>query len=250
MAEPEALGKALGQFLGEAGFTARAAVAGLPARWLLVKPKEVPPADPATLADLLRLQAEGEFSSELRDLVYEYAGDPAAAATGDSRSVLMMATGRKHVDAAVQMCEAAGLRLLAVTPSAVALGAATVRGLGANAMVLATGQAGGELTSQNGAFPSAIRHLRLGDRTFAGELRRAMSAMPSNGVRRQLVVWDGGGQQLSLGALRENLGILGTSRRPARAGGRHIRRCRERKKQRIRGSRRLGAGRHRWRQRQ
>jgi len=36
------LGKALGEFLRERGFSARRAVVGLPLRWAVVKPKEVP----------------------------------------------------------------------------------------------------------------------------------------------------------------------------------------------------------------
>ena len=64
-------GAALAEFLRQKQFTARHAVVGLPAKWLLVKTKEVPPADSKTASDLLRLQAEGDFSSELRDLVFE-----------------------------------------------------------------------------------------------------------------------------------------------------------------------------------
>src|SRR5207248_1965427 len=88
-AEPAALGKALAQFLRENNFTARATVVGLPARWVLVKSKEVPPADASTLAELLLLQAESEFSSEFKDLVYEYAGDAGAGPLG---TVILIAT--------------------------------------------------------------------------------------------------------------------------------------------------------------
>lgn len=202
--DPVTLGKALGQFLHDNHFTARAAVVGLPARWLLVKPKDVPPADAATLADLLRLQAEGEFSTELRDLVYEYAGDPAA--TG-SRSVLLLATQRKHVEAARAMGDAANVDVLAVTPSAVVLGASTASAMGGDPMVLAIGQSGSELTAQAGPFPTAIRYLRSAgqEKAFIGELRRAISSAPSNGKRHELVVWDGGG--LPAGSLNESLGL-------------------------------------------
>ena len=83
--KPEELGTALAEFLRENKFSAKSAVFGLPARWLVVKAKEVPPADPSTLANLLRLQAEGEFSSELKDLVYDYAAD---TSLGYPKSVL------------------------------------------------------------------------------------------------------------------------------------------------------------------
>ena len=78
-----AIGAALAEFLREHKFTARTAVIGLPAKWLLVKTKEVPPADESVAADMLRLQAEGEFSSELKDLVFDYAGAPSTASAYD-----------------------------------------------------------------------------------------------------------------------------------------------------------------------
>jgi Tfp pilus assembly protein PilN len=189
--EPAALGAALGQFLKENDFTAKAAVVGIPARWLVVKPKDVPPADAKTVAELLRLQAEGEFSSELKDLVYDY------AAGGDAhvaRSVLLIATARKYVDAAVAICTAAKLNAIAVMPSAVALSAAT-GAVSKDALVLTISGAGAELTAQSKGVPSAIRHLNGPgqERSFVGELRRAVSALPSNGTAREMVVWDPAG---------------------------------------------------------
>jgi hypothetical protein len=214
--EPAALGALLGEFLRDQKFTARSAVVGLPARWLVVKPKEVPPADSATLTDLLRIQAEGEFSSELKDLVYDYTADLTG---GQPKSVLLLATGRKYIDAVTAMCEAANLTAVIVTPSAVALGAATGRSTGAkNPLVLAISPAGAELTAQSGGVANDIRHLRGpgADRPFVGELRRAISGMPpasTNGTARELVLWsaagDGGFDSASLGT---TLGM------PVRAG--------------------------------
>ena len=42
-AESAQLGAAVGEFLREQKFTAKSAVVGLPARWLVVKSKDVPP---------------------------------------------------------------------------------------------------------------------------------------------------------------------------------------------------------------
>ena len=72
--QPEALGHALRHFIKEQGFSARSAVFGIAAKSVLTKSKEIPPVDPSLAADLLRLQVESEFSSELKDLVYDYAG--------------------------------------------------------------------------------------------------------------------------------------------------------------------------------
>ncbi len=200
-AVPAALGEALAAFLRDQRFTARNAVVGLPARWLIVKPKDVPPTDPATLAELLRLQAEGEFSAELKDLVYDYAAD---ATGGQPKSVLLIATPQRYVDGAVALCDAAKLTAVAVTPSAVALGAATAAtGGGSTPIVLAVGPAGAELTAQVGAAPSAIRYLRgpAGGTPFLGELRRAVSTLPTavGSAARHMVLWGTDADAESLG---------------------------------------------------
>ena len=216
-ANPAELGTALAAFLRDQKFTARHAVVGLPAKWLIVKPKAVPPADPATLAELLRLQAEGEFSSELKDLTYDYAAD---ATAGHPTSVLLLATPQRYVDAAVAMCDAAKLTAAAVTPSAVALGSATAaEANGTSSIVMAVGPAGAELTAQVGQAPAAIRHFRTpagggavgDDKPFLGELRRAVSTLPvaAAGSARQMVLW---GTPADAAALGVSLGI------PVRAG--------------------------------
>jgi hypothetical protein len=189
-----ALGKALGEFLRANGFAARHAAVGIPVRWLAVKAKDVPPADAATLAEILRLQTEGEFSAELKELVYDY--------TGASPSVMLIATQKKYVDAAAALCEAAGLTAVAVTPSAVALGSATSRTTSADAMVLAVSAAGAEFTAQNGTSPVAVKPLRSAS---TGEVRRAVSAVSSHASPRELVLWDGLG--VDARALGSGLGI-------------------------------------------
>ena len=74
LANIPALSRPFSQFLRQNGFTSRQMVVGLPTNWLLVKSKEVPPSTAAMAANMLRLQAESDFSSELADLVYDYAG--------------------------------------------------------------------------------------------------------------------------------------------------------------------------------
>jgi hypothetical protein len=203
IATPAALGAALGEFLRKSDFSAKTAVIGIPARWLVVKPKEVPPTDAKTLANLLRLQAEGEFSSELKDLIYDF------AAGGDSqiaRSVLLIATSRKYVDAAVELATAAKLNAAAVMPSAVALSAAT-GAVSKDALVLTISGSGAELTAQSEGVPNAIRHLNRAEqeKSFVGELRRAVSALPGNGKAREMVLWDHG--SMDAGSLGKSLGF-------------------------------------------
>lgn len=205
--DPVALGQALAKFLRENGFSAGAAVVGIPVKWLAAKPKEVPPTDPATLANMLRLQAESEFSSELKDLVYEYVG-------GASGSVLLLATPRRHIEWAGQLCQAAKLKLAAVTPSALALGV----GLEKASLVLSVGTGGSELTALSGGVSSAIRHLRSPDPRgpFVSELRRTVSTLPRLENGREIILWEGGGmdatalaQELGVAVRRGELGSLG-----------------------------------------
>lgn len=205
IADPAKLGEALRGFLDGNGFGNNTAVIGLPARWLVVKSKSVPPTDSATLADLLRLQAEGEFTSELKDLVHDYY--PGQAETPSE--VLLVATQKKYVDAAESLCQAAKLQLAGVTSSTIALADASSPG---GAMMLAVSPAGAELYGRHGQTVR-ISHLRSGgtERAFVGELRRAVSTIPANGGGRELILWDGAG--LSATTLANELGF------PVRAGG-------------------------------
>ena len=200
----EAFGAALGAFRRDKGFTARSVVVGLPAKWLVVKPKEVPQTDAATLADLLRLGAEAEFSSELKELVYDFVVSDDGGA-GDS--VLLVATQRKYVEAVTAACEAAKLSAVAVTSSALVLGDATAKASGPNGMVLAVSAGGAELTVRRNGAASVIRHLRGPDQpaAFVSAVRRVVSTLPSSGGDRELVLWDQTGMDAKL--LGEQLGV-------------------------------------------
>ncbi len=208
----ESLGTAFAEFLKESGISVRHAVVGIPAKWVVVKTKQVPPADPPVIAESLRLQAEGDFSAALSDLVYDYAGQ---TSTAEARQVLLMATPKRYIDQVQAVAKAARLDLVAVTPSAASLGWATNRSC-RDAMVLTLGAAGAEFTAQCGTSPSVLRHLGPVPVTgpgpmFLSELRRTASMVPAappfakpldpaatpaangNGkaVGRELIVWNG-----------------------------------------------------------
>jgi len=206
------LGKALAKLLKEKGIAARNAVIGLPARWLLVKPKEVPAADDATVAGMLRLEAESEFSSELKDLVFDFARQSQGAS---GNTVLLVATQRRYLDALAAMCDAARLDPIAVTSSAIALARATAQGQlngskaggERNLLVLTLGATASELTAQHGALPDAVRHLRPSNPQppFVNELRRAVSMLGGGSSDRQLILW--GDAELDARALGDQLGF-------------------------------------------
>jgi Tfp pilus assembly PilM family ATPase len=142
LSNPEALGGAFKEFLKAKQFSARSAVMGLPAKRLLTRRKEVPPASPAVVASTLRMQTEAEFSAELDNLVIDYAGH---ASTAEASTVLVVATQRVGVDELSAMARAAGVKLHGITSTTAALGRATSRLPGGDGLVLNLGSAGAEL---------------------------------------------------------------------------------------------------------
>jgi hypothetical protein len=206
LADPAALGTALSNFLKHNEFNSRSAVIGIPVKWIVVKTKEVPPTDAKTLAPLLRLQAEAEFSTELKDLVYDFISAPSDDAT--IKNVLLLATPRKYIQLVEDLCDTARLRPVAILPSALALGELTGSEPNKNVMVLDVTSAGSELTVQRGGAAGSIRHLRGAEvqPAFVSDLRRAVSTMSSAATTaREIVMWGGAG--LDAGALGEQLGV-------------------------------------------
>lgn len=191
-------GEALGKFLRENRFSASQAVVGLPARWVVAREKDIPPADAAMLADVLRLQAERLFSSELKDLIFDYAGTPDPNAPG---KVLLLAMPRQQLDRAVAMVETAGLSALGVMPSTLALASA---GAPADNLLLNLASEVVELAVCSSSGPRLLRHLPIrtpdlistnGTRAsavsaLANEMKRAAA---TSFAGRSIVLWDGAG---------------------------------------------------------
>jgi hypothetical protein len=218
------VGQALGQFLREQEFASRDVVVGVPAKWLVGRDKEIPPADPLSAAEILRLQAERSFSTEMGDLAYDYAGSPN---TASPTTVLLLALPRTQLDRIVAIAEAAGRQVAAVTPSTLALAdvpsgrpAALVGGGGgesgngappSDGLVLNVTADAVELSARAGGNPRLLRHLAVrgpdlisknGTRAaafnaLAGEIRRTLAMIPSTPggtpATRTLQLWDGAG---------------------------------------------------------
>jgi hypothetical protein len=181
--EPEALGRALGHFLSEQGFTSRATVVGLPGKWLLTKRVDAPPAAPALVADTLRLQAEGEFAGDGGEFVFDYAGEASAS---QAKPVLLMAAPRRHMDQVTAIISAARLKAVAVVPYAATLAARAAK----DSRVLLFGPGGAEFVSQNGIYPRALRYLGPTSSPtplLASEVRRA-SAGAAMGIGGELAL--------------------------------------------------------------
>lgn len=186
-------GEALGRFLRENGFTPGRAVIGVPARWLVAREREVPPASPEQAAEVLRMQAERLFSAELGEVSVDYAGAPDPSS---SRNVLLIAMPRPQLQRVVKMVEAAGCDAVAVMPSTLALASAGAIGqMGggfADGLVLNLSGDAVELIAHRAGSPRLLRHLSVrgpdlasqnGSRTvavasLAGELRRTIATLP------------------------------------------------------------------------
>jgi hypothetical protein len=247
---PETLGQGLNQFLKANGFATRRAVFGMPAKWVLTKPKEVPAADEATIASSLRLQAEGDFSPELKDLVFDYVGQ---GSRSEARSVLLLATPRKNIDNIKAIADSAKVDIESVTVSLSALATATAK-MRKDSLVLAMGPGGTELGSQPQEGVAVLRHVGPASTSAApmllGELRRATAQPtggngfgngsgngPTNGngrAQRELILWDdvdsgsaattalaacrGMGEAAGLSVLDGDLSTLGVSTGPEARG--------------------------------
>ena len=117
LSQPAELAKAMAHFLKDNEIGSRVAVIGIPLKWIVVKPKEVPPADDVPrYAQLLRLEAEAEFSVELKDLVYDFARRSRLRWAGATRNVLLAATPKEIYRCDQRRsCEGARLQPLAIT---------------------------------------------------------------------------------------------------------------------------------------
>jgi hypothetical protein len=217
-----AVGQALGDFLRQHEFAARDVVVGVPAKWLVARDREVPPAAPEQAAEILRLQAERSFSAELGELAFDYAGSSNASSPA---TVLLLAMPRARLDRVVTIAEAAGLDAVAVTPSTLALtdvpaGGTPLAGAessgaspaAADGLVLNVTPDAVELSARTGGTPRLLRHLGVrgpdlvsenGTRAaaftaLAAEIRRTLAMIPGGAPggppsARVLQLWDGAG---------------------------------------------------------
>ncbi|MGQ9592697.1 MAG: hypothetical protein ACUVYA_20665, partial [Planctomycetota bacterium] len=201
--DPEALGAALREFLRRKGFSARRAVAGVPARWLVARSRRLPPMTPALAAGAVRIQAERELSLDLDDLALDFAGE---SDPREARPIVLLALERRRLEGIVRASRAAGLKLLAVSPSALAASVLAGDALRDGLLVsLAEGSA--ELLLQrdgrpvslqavtwNGTKPAGARDAapaedaERGLARLAAEIRRFLSLAPGGAAERGLLL--------------------------------------------------------------
>lgn len=152
------LGQQLRHFLHERGITAKKAVVGLAAKWVLAREVETPPAAPEALAGILGIQAERIFSMNASELVFDYCGKVIAS---EKSQVLLLAARRQLVDQVKSLTTAAGLQLQSITVSAFACGSAPSDNGSACRYGLYTRPTYCELWGQSQCGPQFIKHIPL-----------------------------------------------------------------------------------------
>lgn len=152
------LGQRLRQFLREQGFSAKRAVVGLAAKWVLTKEIEAPPASPDVLAGMLGIQAERAFSLDAAELVFDYCGK---TSTSEKSPVLLLAARRQVVNQIKGIMQAAGLQLQSITLSALACSKALGDGSLSSWYGLYTRPTYCEFWAHRGGSPCFIKHIAI-----------------------------------------------------------------------------------------
>lgn len=113
----ETLGQGLRSFLRSKHLSAKTAVAGVPAKWVVGRPIQIPPTASENVARLLAIQAEQAFSINYDDLVVDYS---ARISPDKASRVLLVAMQRSRLNEIQTLVKSAGLQLASVTPTAAA----------------------------------------------------------------------------------------------------------------------------------
>jgi len=219
LADPVSIGRGMRPWLRENGFSAKRAVVGIPAKWVLSREETVPPADAPTAAGILRTQVERHFSLDLCDLAMDCAGQVSSRETS---TVLVVATTRKRLAQINELARAAGIGVLAVSSSVMTLASASAQSADPSCLLYVR-ESYGELTVQTDGRFRSVRHLfwanPQGDgtdsaalplRALATELRRSASLLNLSGGSGagRVFLWNASSRALDAAAATES-GLLG-----------------------------------------
>jgi hypothetical protein len=217
-----AAGAAFRKFVKETGFSTNKAVVGLPAKWITARSWQVPPSTTTAANAILRLAAERQFPPELKDFVFDYAGTTSAT---EPSMVLLTGTSQQRITQIISIAESAGLNVLAVTSSALALSTVLAK-QSPQKILVALSSESTELVVQADNGPRTLRHLAISGEQLAssnGTAAPALAMLGSELMRtslaagessHELLLWDGSGlRNDALQTLRDRYSLLIT---PAR----------------------------------
>jgi hypothetical protein len=205
------LGAELATFLATHGFSARRVVFGVPAKWLIVRPYDMPPADEETAANILWLHASERVMPALGPMVFDYLGD---SLPNDPTSLLLIGLQQRRMEQIMALARAAKLKPIGITPIGAAVGSAASQHV-QNSLIALFGPGGLELIDQDGPQTRSIHFVRANGsaQPVLAELRRrsasfSMDNLPANGTPRNLVLWDDTGMAPDyLDALRKGTAL-------------------------------------------
>jgi hypothetical protein len=207
--KPGELGQQLASFLRRNGFSASRVVVGVPAKWLIAVEKEVPPAGAEEVRAALRLQAERmSGATEGGELIFDYVGE-LGRSSGTANKVLLVGILRRQLERVQAIAEAAGLNVIGVTSSALAL-ASSGSAENPEASTVVLGRQGAEVVWRHHGAPVMLRHVSVAGATnghvaaavgaLGKELRRNVSLLKpgaaasnghsSTGATREVALWD------------------------------------------------------------
>lgn len=221
LSQPKALGERLAAVLKEKGFTAGRVVLGVPARWLIAESRELPPVGREQALSLLRLAAERLGAGDDAGIVFDVAGD---LSSNKATSGLLVGIASGRLAQLRALCEAAGLDLVGVTATGLAL-SQTFRHDTGDVLVLFGGH-GTELVRRNAGQAVGLRHLNGVPTTGQGvlpaltsELARALTLGGASAHTGQSVVLIGDSSldEAQFEALSERLGRQVRSTTPLEA---------------------------------
>jgi hypothetical protein len=202
---PAELGKKLSSFLKKNGFAASQCVIGMPAQWLMLKEKMLPPAAPEAIAGILRIQAERDFSLEPSSLAIDYA---LGRVSSEGQSLVLVAALRERIDQIRALATSAGLKLQMITGTSLALSAAaqsqTLLYIGANGAELATRSKDGLMRVRHISGASAGKSA-VG--AVLPELRRLLVLAQPPIDKSEIVLWDDSGEAANVSELSGELGV-------------------------------------------
>jgi len=207
--DPEGLGKALGQYLRENGFSARKAVIGIPAKWLMLREKVLPSATEESIAGILKICAEREFSLSPEELALDYAG---VTRNDGSKRLFLSAMLKGNLDKAILAARWAGLDVLSVTMSSAVAFSGIRAGMvpPAPRFFLYLRKDFAEFLVKDGDLTVDIKHIgkdfKKETASFITELRRIISNYTHSSIKKdpgQMLVWNA-----SSDSMREEMKVL------------------------------------------
>jgi hypothetical protein len=194
--DPEGLGRLLGRFLQENRFGAKKAIIGIPAKWLMIREKAIPASTRENIAGILKIHAEREFSLSPEELALDYTG---LVENDKPNRMFLLAMLRANLDNAILAVRWAGLDVLSVTASSIALFSRIRAGLSSPAprYFLYIRKEYAEFLAGDGEQIVDVRYIQsdLKNETglFVTELRRIISSYSNNSVKEgseQLLIWN------------------------------------------------------------